>query len=1025
MTALRARREQTLALFILTVLASTGAAAAPWFLAWADAAVAESAILSAPPAERVVVFSSTINTPDAEALPFAELRGRVAAQLDNPGALDTAGARVFVTARAAGGSPDGPAAGLYVNYRERVCEQLNVQGTCPGGAGEVILARTVADVLGLGLGGTLEVDGFRLDEPRELRVVGLYQVRAPLDLYWAGTDLLGGLSTGGAVIDAPAFTSEAGLLGLDPTGVEADLHRVLPVAAFDNPRLRAELSTAQTRLRPNSVGMATQVPELIAQVGRDRLLVALAVGVATLQLVLLCWFTLFLAVRHTADDRRPDLGLLKLRGASRWRLWALSGQSSAVPMLAGAVVGWALGAGAAAAITGAGTGVFGGADAGTALLLSGVAAAGTCVGALVSAVLAESSALRAPVASLLRRVPERRTGGRTGGIVDVIVVVLAAVGVYQGYADAADGGTPSALTLLAPGLVALAIGLLAARALPWLAARAGAGALRAGHLGPALGALHIARRPGAHRVFAVVSVGVSVLATAFIVGYTTTTAWSDRAAQELGAPRVVSVSAPNSIALLTAVRAVDPEGRYAMAVARSTGARPADRVLAVDTTRLAAVADLDRAFDADEVDRLTRLLRPTTPAPVVVHDGTITVDVRHTGLPEGFPPDSPAAQRPIELRLHLVDPKGAARTVDVGPIGEGRRTHRATVIDCPGDAGCRFVALEPIAELPVTVEVFRISQFDGDVVTPAVLGDVTRWRSRLGPVGVGNVIKARDGRLTLSRRVGGLPPGQRRDGRVFLADAPAPLPVLLAGPRPEPDRAGDERFRFLGAEALPFAVVAEARLVPRLDEGALVDLEYAQRSLASSVEVASLEVWLSADAPAGLVDRLRGAGLGVIDQTDTGAVTRRLAEQGPGVAVRFQLFAAAVVLLLAAGIVTVMASVERRPRAVELRALRAQGLPDRSVRLAGYGATVVLVTGAVLTGLLAAVVAESLISLRTPVFSDGWHLLPLHTGAQPVPMLAVAVVAGLVLGVTTVVGSARLVRAVRNSTRRGRSGGRA
>jgi hypothetical protein len=61
------------------------------------------------------------------------------------------------------------------------------------------------------------------------------------------------------------------------------------------------------------------------------------------QLVLLCWVGLFLAVRHTSDDRQGDIGLLKLRGAPPWRIWALAAQQSALPM--GGRGGGRLGAG--------------------------------------------------------------------------------------------------------------------------------------------------------------------------------------------------------------------------------------------------------------------------------------------------------------------------------------------------------------------------------------------------------------------------------------------------------------------------------------------------------------------------------------------------------------------------------------------------------------------------------------------------------------------------------------------------------
>ena len=129
-----------------------------------------------------------------------------------------------------------------------------------------------------------------------------------------------------------------------------------------------------------------------------------------------------------------------------------------------------------------------------------------------------------------------------------------------------------------------------ARALPAISARTGTAALRAGRPGLGLAALHLARRPGTNRIFAVLAVSVAVFTTVVLFEQTATTAWQARAEQELGAARVLDVRATSSAHLLQAVRAVDPEGRYAMAVARTEGVRTEDRVVAVDTTRLARVA---------------------------------------------------------------------------------------------------------------------------------------------------------------------------------------------------------------------------------------------------------------------------------------------------------------------------------------------------------------------------------------------------------------------------------------------------
>jgi hypothetical protein len=257
-------------------------------------------------------------------------------------------------------------------------------------------------------------------------------------------------------------------------------------------------------------------------------------------------------------------------------------------------------------------------------------------------------------------------------------------------------------------------------------------------------------------------------------------------------------------------------------------------------------------------------------------------------------------------------------------------------------------------------------------------------------------------------------PGQRRDLRVFVLAAPSPLPVVLAGARPQAQRPGDERFTVMGTDRVAYQVVATASVLPKLGaNGGMVDLAYAQRSVARGAEAAVLEVWLNSAAPDDTVDRLRAAGVQVLAQETVGDVADRLADQGPGVALRFQLFAAVIVLLLAAGTVVVTAAVERRARVDELIAMRTQGLSDRSMVVAGHGGTGVLVLGAVLTGLIAAMVAQAVVTTSMPIFADGWSLLPLSRGTQPWPLLLAFVIAVVVLGVAAVAGSARVVASVR------------
>ena len=111
LNALRARRPQAAALFVLTVLAALGAAAAPWFLAWAKDAVADASIAAAPAEQRVLAATGSVRYEAQPELPSAMLRERVLPKLQIPGTTPVIGARVYVGLAAVDGTP-GAASGL-------------------------------------------------------------------------------------------------------------------------------------------------------------------------------------------------------------------------------------------------------------------------------------------------------------------------------------------------------------------------------------------------------------------------------------------------------------------------------------------------------------------------------------------------------------------------------------------------------------------------------------------------------------------------------------------------------------------------------------------------------------------------------------------------------------------------------------------------------------------------------------------------------------------------------------------------
>jgi hypothetical protein len=776
----------------------------------------------------------------------------------------------------------------------------------------------------------------------------------------------------------------------------------LPPEAFADggvPLMRT-INAAANSVRADGLDVSLSPEIVVREIRNDRSLAAGGVWVAAVEMVLLSWFALYLAVRQTSGARRGEIGLLKLRGAARWRIWMLTAQQSALPMLVGTVAGIGLGYLGAAAVA---------ADTGplrpqgdwvSTLVMSVAVAVGIALGALIASVVAELRAVQSSVTDLMRRVPSRRTGWRTG-LLDLVIVVVAIAGVYQGYAELDNGGGVSTLSLLAPGLIGLAAALLAGRALPWLAAKSGTAAIRSGRPGAALSALSVARRPGTDRLFAVLAVCVAVSGTVLFSWYSASQAWSQRAALELGAPRVLVVKAADSAALLDAVRAVDPAGDYAMAAALST-TLGSGRALAVDTTRLAKVALLDDAYGIADPQALADRLRPAVPAAPPVRDGALTVSA-------SIPPNGPA----LDLHVWLAPEQGAWRDVRI-PITPGVETYVTSVTGC-GGVGCRLVALEPVSKPPgATVVVHRIAQNGADIVTPAMFADVTRWRGDVGPDVFGPILTANADGLAITAYGGPLPDGIVSDPRALANDAPMPLPVVK-GPAPlYGGRSGDSRLTTLGVEPMPYQVVGSAMLLPRVgDNGVLMDLGAAKRASGRQDESASLEVWLTANAPDDVVARLADHGVTVLTDTTVNEVRRDLAHRGSGLSLQFGLFAAVVLLLVAAGALAVGASVERRDRAEELRHLRDQGLPDRGVRFAGYAATMLVVAGSIVTGLIAAMIGHEAVSVSLPVFADNWDLIPTYRGLGSWGLVLAVSAAVLVLVPAAAAVSWRVVASVR------------
>ena len=411
--ALASRRAATLTLLVLTVLSAGAAAAAPQYVAKSMGNLAQARAEAAPVSQRVLSAQTRIPGDLLSPGGIDAFAREVADALPLPGVTRVSGLQIAGTASGERGSTS---SGLY--YREGVCDQLTIDGDCPARVGEAVISAPTAAALGVEVGDEFAYS-FPGADPAILTVSGLYRANDPFADYWAGRRLVG-LGTpedpGSAERAAAAgvFTTIETIVAGKPREGAATVEAIAGSGVFAvTPPLvvRDAVDRAQAELLDR--GYESQVPLRPFAIGvyNSQVDIVRSVPVSLLELLAICWVALYLAVRHGAQERRRDIGLLKLRGSGRGRMLLLALGQSAVPMLIGGVVGLA-----AALPLRPAPGTVDAATARQADALSLVAVAVAVLGALVAAAIAERRALTAPVALLMRAVPPRRTGWRYGTI---------------------------------------------------------------------------------------------------------------------------------------------------------------------------------------------------------------------------------------------------------------------------------------------------------------------------------------------------------------------------------------------------------------------------------------------------------------------------------------------------------------------------------------------------------------------------------------------------------------------------------
>lgn len=927
---LRWRKAASLAVFALAVVAITASALGPLYAHSAQESLVKDALAQADPVSTGLLVSGDL----AGQTQFSidDFTTEISRRITSSGVPAFYGSpiRSMTVGNTTVTNADGVQIGVgTVGWYAAQCTGARiVAGHCPNHVGEAMVSAREMQIRRLHLGDHIGLLMSTEDRLNTVKIVGTYDVTS------------GGLPVWGA--DSPAQSVAAVLPGspdhLDEVLVSPGQFAHTPnttVSAFlpldpasvtlDNlPALQADIATLEQptfdTTRPG-LSVTSQLSGVIAATDAERAIARQAAVAITVQLVALALFVMFLAVAAASEERSPEIALAKLRGFSPSRTaWFGLGPLVLLLLVAvpvGVLAALALNRVLVTTMAQGTGGQFGG------WALASVAV--TVLGGAVAIALAGRTMLATPVLHHLRRTGSGRFR-RAGAIVlETVVLTLAALSLGQLWQRNVDG-----IALLAPGLVGFAAAALALHVTPRVFDRAVRRSRRSSNVGRFLAARSLARRPGAGRLLVLVTMTMALAVFAVDVSSVVTRARSDLARVQVGAVTVLHVQAASPAQLLSAVRAVDPGGHFAMA-ATQTHDDTTGGLLTVDTQALPNVSVWDPAWAGITWPELSALLAPPVQQPILIRH-RLSLDTRWTLL---------RGKDHVLLQADLVDPDGTKFAVPLGTLRQGTQTFAASLPRCAPT--CRLDSLwltsnvQPWGTLKAAMQITAMSDASGAVPDFAKPG---RWRSG-PPVGSdvdpttpqGVVVTAHSGNLTVGYN------GQRAPvGSIEVADHPLRLPVVAAAQPALPAFAPGglvKAFDQWGNDAV-MQLVHRGKTLPRLGtNGLLADLTNATRSAPNGANPPDLQVWLAADAPATTVQQLRDHGVTVVTTETLAARGAILARGAASLALRLFLVAAGFALALAVvGLVTV-SSVATRQRRYELTALWSLGAPRRTLVAAG------------------------------------------------------------------------------------------
>jgi putative ABC transport system permease protein len=986
LAAFKARRAAAAVMFVVAVLAIAAAAIGPMFLKSADTSVLTSAVNAAPPGQTDLTFFSNGGAPQMSKLSSAAR----AADGQSGGLLSPS---LFTADVGSHFVFKGQQYAADILARSSICAHLTfLEGSCPHGVNEVAISERSAAASDLGVGARLRISVSHTSTTIGMTVTAIYRSPSTVDdSYWKDENYFDYGTGGPPVVELdPLVATFATVIATYPVAepqLSADLAWRAGATLSGASALEATVVKVKSDLFSHyGIAASTGLTSVINATRLDDNLMSTVVLAIVLQLVLLALLILYTLGRSTLLGRRQESEFARRHGFPRSALIALAVGEPATLIVVALPVGILLAWGALAVLTKT---LF---IAGTPASFPGAAiafAVGTCAAGVAAMTIASSQLWRSRSLNNLQVT-------LLSVAVDAFALALALTGLIALVTRGSlSGAHADPLAALAPGLLALGAGViglrLAALVIRAVIARSG----ESSRVAWFLALRQIGRRPSVLRQLLPLTAATAVLLFAVGSFFLASSNRSLVAHFDVGAARVVDVTPPPLFNLEAAVRRADPSGREAMAVTYYSS--PTGELLAVDTSRLAAVGVWPSALAPESLAALARQLSPRVPPGVSFSGDALRLTL---GVAKGTPR--------MELGVNIYgETDQDNKTLFVGPILAG--VHSYTVaLDGVCTATCRLTGLAPNWVNPFNPYSKKVKF----VLRGVAEQDGGQWRNVAFGAGHKGTWDAQPSSVRIEAPghtccdvTFEIPGVQLQSTGLILSpvDLPTATPAIVSTrieitDPPVPPR-GNLTLNLDGSLLTVHPLTFVSTLPLLGDHGALVDYVFAQRALTRRGNDTTYQVWLTPSASPAILQRLRADGVAIgpiaLASTRLGA----LDHSGIALAYTVALFVAPIAALLAIGTVSFIIVLDGRRRRRDFVSLSLDGVPRGTVRRALLVENGVVLGVALVIGAAVGFATDTLAFASLPEFAAGTGGLPISKAVPITPFLgAVGILALLLVG---------------------------